>query len=62
MECWGGGNDPTKITAYVNGRRVASAVDVDSFESFGAMGVAAVADQQLDVLFDDPYAKELSAG
>ena len=46
----------------MNGQKVASAQDVDSFESFRAMGVTAFADQQLDALFDDPYAKEINAG
>jgi len=62
LDCRGGGNGPTELTGYIDGAEVASAKDVESFESFGAIGVLAFADQQLDVLFDDPYAKEINAG
>jgi hypothetical protein len=62
LDCLGGGNGPTQLVGYVNGTQVVSVSDNDSFESFGAIGVKAFAEQPLDVLFDDPFAKQLADG
>lgn len=62
IECWGGGEDPTAITGFVDDLEVAEVLDPEGYDSFSGIGLfLSTSERGTDVLWDNVLARRISS-
>jgi len=58
LDCRGGGNDPTAVTGFVDGTKVAELRDPEGYDSFNGVGLFVITSEEgTDVLWDNVVAR-----